>query len=443
MMAVPKNKDEIRTPDAVMYRLNQTKDIHVLQVQVNKRTGHPVATVEYKGKKYNIDFYAETFHLQPGYAFSHILSPEDTNAFKDTIHGVTTAMVYGENALECYHLQLKFMQCIIPNMAGAIDFNTERIVSGIWVGMTAMSDILPAPYHLCAVNGVSDTPDSKYAWIHTHGLNRCGFCELEIINADKERSTEYADMLSSLANKIIYEKNLPDEKKAVRPDNTNSENQLSAVWLDWRKAVEKYDENAIGGKKHRGGTSHNMFISSLFAYLSDKDAEEEKVTDLNDVPVEEIKTLLWNVPAEENKRAADLAKERLGFLRDGIMLNKNSRVMVKICLPFERNGIKSMEYVWVNLHKIDHEAIYGIVETAPLYNNSVKQGDPVNVSISALADWILYTENQTVTPDTAYLIVEQLVSYQNARKNGQSVAQADSAAADSIGNIDELISKMN
>lgn len=450
MMAVPKNKEEIKTPDAVMYRLKRTKDIHVLEILVNKRTGHPMAIVEYKGKKYNIDFYAETFHIPRGYAFTHRLSPEDMNCFKGEIHGVTTAMTYGENALECYHLQLKFMQCIIPNMAGAVDFNTERIVSGVWLGMAAMSNVTPAPYHVCAVSAVAPTPENKNAWFHTHGLNRCGFCEFEIINGDKERADNYVNMLVSLTGKLIYEKNFPDEKKSVKFNEfSESNNDLYAVWLDWRKAVEYYSEDAAGGKTDRQDNTHNMFVSSLFAYISEKDAESEKVTDWNDVPAEKLKNALWNVPAEENMRVAQLARERIGFLRDGIMLNKDARVLVKLCLPFERNGEKAMEYVWINLHKIDNQKIYGIVETQPVFVASVKKDEPISVEISALADWILYAGNQIVTPDTAYIIVEQLVAYQNARKSGKSVAEADSESAaetmsaDNIGNIDDLISQMD
>lgn len=449
MMAVPKNKREIQTPDSVMYRLKRTKDINVTDVQLNKHTGHPTAIIEYKGKKYGIDFYADTFRIPKGYVFMHKLTEEDMNVFKEEIHGITTVMHYNnENPLECYHLQLKFMQCIIPNMAGAVDFNTERILSGVWLGMAAMSNTVPAPYHVCAVSAVSISPESKTAWMHTHGLNRCGFCEFEIINADKERAAEYGNILTSVINKVIYEKDFPAEKEPVKfTAFTDNESEFLLTWLDWKHAVNEYKEDVPGGKIDREG-NHNMFISSLFAYMSDDDAEKNKITDLNDVSMEKIQNAVWTIPAMENVRTAELAKERLGFLRDGVVLHKNAKALVKICLAFENNGEKAMEYVWINLHRIDNQMIYGVVETQPVFTSSVKKNDPIKVEISALADWILYTETYTATPDTSYLIVEELVAYKAARQAQEAERKAQFndniiTSADDITQIDDIISKMD
>lgn len=447
MMTVPKDKQEIKTPEAILYRLGKTKELKISDVILSKHSNHPVAVIEYKGKKYNIEFYTETFTIPKGYVFMHKFAPDDLKVFQQEFTGVTTVMKYDENPLECYHLQLKFMQCIIPNMAGAVDFNTERVLSGVWLGMAAMSNTLPAPYHLCAVSAVSESPESKTVWMHTHGLNRCGFCEFEIINADKERVNECGNILTCIVNNILCSGSFPDEKQPFSFANfSKPEYEFKITWLDYKTAVEKYDPKVVGGKNDHQ-VSHNMFVASVFAYMSESDEKNNVLTDINDIPLEQLKNAACAVPAPENNRASQLARERLGFLRDGVNLHNKSKALVKICLAFDRNGSKAMEYVWINLHRIDNQMIYGVVETPPVFSDAVKKGDAIKVEISALTDWILYTENYPVTPDTSYLIVEEMVAYKqhllNKPENTQKSEQPELASADDISGIDDIIKNMD
>ncbi|HBN11659.1 MAG TPA: hypothetical protein DD392_06940, partial [Ruminococcus sp.] len=113
----------------------------------------------------------------------------------------------------------------------------------------------------------------------------------------------------------------------------------------------------------------------------------------------------------------------------------------------DKDGRKAMEYVWINLHRIDNEMIYGVVETPPAFSDSVKKGDAIKVEISALTDWILYTENYPVTPDTSYLIVEEMVAYKqhllNKPENTEKSEQPELASADDISGIDDIIKNMD
>lgn len=438
MMAVPRDKSEIQTPEAVMYRLRATKELNIKNIEINKFTGHLNAKVEYKGKTYSIDFYADKFVLPKGYVFFHRLKQEDINSISGEINGITTIMHFSDNAQESYHLQLKFLQCIIPNMACAIDFNTERVLSGTWVAMSAITKILPAPYHVCAVSAVSESPESKYAWLHTHGLNRCGFREIEVINADKQRAEYYGDIMNTLVTSILCERKFADEKTPVNmSDFSDASNKLSVAWLDWHEAVEKYDDSAIGNKAdHEEG--HNMFVSSLFA-CSDDGSE---YIDFNDVDESVIKANVWKIPVAETARERAMALERFGFLGNGIALHKNARALVKVCVPFVKDGNNAVEYVWLELHKAEKDKIYGKVENQPAFIPNVKQGDHIQVDIHSVADWILYTENYNATPDTAYLVLEELAAAEQDVKAKKKADEPKVSAAD-IAAIDDIISKMD
>ena len=40
-------------------------------------------------------------------------------------------------------------------------------------------------------------------WLHTHGLNRCGLYELEILKSDKENYNNHYYLISTLASHLL------------------------------------------------------------------------------------------------------------------------------------------------------------------------------------------------------------------------------------------------
>ena len=74
------------------------------------------------------------------YTINHHLSEENYNIITQSDSGLTVAMTFGEDILKSYHLQLKILYTIVPNMAGVIDFCVERVLSSVWVKL-AVEDL--------------------------------------------------------------------------------------------------------------------------------------------------------------------------------------------------------------------------------------------------------------------------------------------------------------
>ena len=47
------------------------------------------------------------------------------------------------------------------------------------------------------------TDEGGEVWLHTHGLNRCGLYELEILKSDKENYNNHYYLISTLASHLL------------------------------------------------------------------------------------------------------------------------------------------------------------------------------------------------------------------------------------------------
>ena len=130
MMAVPRNIEIIKNPNEVIERLKNSSLFVVQNVEFRQNIE---AIIEYEEEAYKVEIIPETYELGPMYTINHHLSEENYNIITQSDSGLTVAMTFGEDILKSYHLQLKILYTIVPNMAGVIDFCVERVLSSIWV----------------------------------------------------------------------------------------------------------------------------------------------------------------------------------------------------------------------------------------------------------------------------------------------------------------------
>ena len=127
--------------------------------------------------------------------------------------GITTSLTFTDDIMESYHFQLKFLNCIIPDKAAVVDFNTHRIFSPLWIKSVAVSSVSPGPNYVFSVNMLRDK--NNLHWVYTYGLNRCGFYELEVLNTEKEDVNFCASVLNITANKALADNEFPNESEPM------------------------------------------------------------------------------------------------------------------------------------------------------------------------------------------------------------------------------------
>lgn len=407
IMAVPRDSEDIIDPDTVLARLENAQDFdfEVLEVGFDEDLENPVVSVSYQGQTYAVHVFAEEFEMSDLYAVNHRFTQANIRAMQKAEAGLTTAMFFGTDPQESFHLQLKVLQCLVPDMVGMVDFCSERLLSSIWVRMTAESAVPPSPMYLYAIQAVQG--DEGDVWLHTHGLNRCGLVELEVMGSNEEHFSIHSSILNAMANQAICRSDLPNEGEpdfiAALPDG----GAIVTTWVDWEEAVDWYAPHAVGGRADRA-EDHNEDTGVVYAYPSKKDYEDKRFVPLAEIPRQWLENPLFLVTNEETARMSELARERIDFLRAGLNM-PDSKVLVKVGLDVDRDkrdeAGANTEHIWFALEKLDGKFLYGSLTQEPYYIADMHEGFKAKIPVRALTDWSIEVADMIVTPDSAYLLV--------------------------------------
>ncbi|WP_410746509.1 DUF4026 domain-containing protein, partial [Clostridium neonatale] len=277
MMAVPRDIEIIKNPNEIIERLKNSSLFVVENVEFRQNIE---AIIEYEEEAYKVEIIPETYELGPMYTINHHLSEENYNIITQSDSGLTVAMTFGEDILKSYHLQLKILYTIVPNMAGVIDFCVERVLSSIWVKLAVEASVPPSPDYIYTVQAVSGKNND--VWLHTHGLNRCGAIEVEVVNSDTENYKNHFYILQTLGKRIISDNTFIDEEDAFWIGRMNNGDDIVATWIDYNEALKMYKRDMVGGFNDRK-EGHNENTGIVYLYLSEEDFKNKKYRHVSEV----------------------------------------------------------------------------------------------------------------------------------------------------------------
>lgn len=401
MMAVPRKEDDIKDPDEIIKRLKESELFITEKTEVDSVIK---AQVLYLGKSYNIDIIPENYELSPMYTINHHLTEENYGILENSRMGLTVAMTFSDDILESYHLQLKILYCILPDMAAAIDFCSEKVLSGVWIRLAAESSIAPSPDYIYTIQAVSG--EKGEVWLHSHGLHRCGAIEVEILNSDKDNYNNHYYILQTLAKRIISNNTFIDEEDSIWAGRMNNGDDIVATWIDFKEAVKKYPKNLTGGVNDRK-EGHNKDTGVVYLYLCEDDFNKKKYTHVSAINEYITDNLLMMYTNEETARMAALAKDRVQYFINAI---KDSEIegLMKIGLEvdeeFKNEDDTFREHIWFHVLDINEDNIHAVLTQEPYYIKDLKADTEMDVNLKDLTDWILYTPKGQVTPDSIYLL---------------------------------------
>lgn len=411
IMAVPKNAEEIKDPEVCIERLKNSTLFNLIGVKVEENI---IAQIEYKEKIYDIELIPEKFEISEMFTINHHFTEENYNAMMKADFGITTAMKFGESNIDSYHLQLKVLYSMLPDMIGLVDFSTEKIISSVWLKLAAESKIPPSPDYIYSVQAVSD--DDGTVWLHTHGLNRCGSIEFEILNSNKDTYKNHFSILQTIAKRVVSNGGIADEEEAFLIAYLNNRQPVIGTWISWTLATTFYDNNIIGSMKDRIGefNGHNRDTGVVYLYLSPKDCDNKKFHHVSCIDKYLSDNPILMITTEETIRMSKLAKERLNYFKEAIK-NPDVHGLMKVGLLVDEeyrdkdrvSTGEEREHIWFEVKEIeDSKIIKGILTQEPYYISNLIVNSEVELNLDDLTDWILYTPNGEVTPDSVYLLEE-------------------------------------
>jgi uncharacterized protein YegJ (DUF2314 family) len=404
MMAVPKDIEEIKNPKNIIDRLKETTLFDFKGAEMKENL---IIRVEYKGEDYEIELIPEDLDINEMYTINHQLTEENYNAMMNAECGLTTAMVFGESAIDSYHLQLKILYVTVPNMVAIVDFCTERVLSGVWAKITAESKIPPSYDYIYSIQAISD--EDNGVWLHTHGLNRCGSIEVEILQSSKDTYKNHYYILQTIAKRVISDGGFVDEEEAFWIGRMNNGESLVATWISWPIATSSYkNKDILGGIKDRI-EGHKFNTGVVYIYLSEEDYNKRKYTHVSAVDEEISDNLLMMFTTEETIHMSSLAKDRIKYFENAINNAENEiHGLVKMGLlvdeEYQNEEKNDREHIWFEVIEISGTKIRGILTQEPYYIKNLEVKSEMNLDIEDLTDWILYTPDNQITPDSVYLL---------------------------------------
>lgn len=403
--AVPKSSPLPDNPEEIMNRLLSLPFIKVISKNV-KDNEETEFIVEYMGEEYKFTVSCDSFELPRLFRVGHDFTDEEIKAMESAQRAVYSRMIFGKNNSRSFHLQIKLINAIVGDLAGIADISGERILSGRWARLAAGSDVPPAPSYLYCIQCVNGDKENN-VWLHTHGLNRCGSIELEILNSDKENYNSHGTVIQTLASNIINKEPLRNEYEpqfAIRlPDNS----VMATTWVRWETALKMLPKKILGGAKDRTD-GHNTNTGVIFVYPAPEDYKNRKLSQINIYNKVLKDNPMMMISNEETERMKSLAIERLDYLKKLFSMRgqyKKFAALAKIGLEVDekyRDG-DMKEHIWFEIKEMNDDGSFSAELTQEAYYvESIKPGDIRICSPDEITDWVVYFDNDTINPDSVY-----------------------------------------
>ena len=398
IMGIPNSPKDIGTYDDLIKRLEENREF---RVKVLKNDTEKFLRVDYKDEQYIVQILIEEFEVPELFTVAHQINETDYNKIMESKLGITTIMEFGESNIDSYHLQLKLISAMMPNLLGIMDFSSQKLLSGRWAAMAAESYIQPAPEYIYTIQAINDEDGS--VWLHTHGLRRCGSLELEIMGSDTESYQEHGTVIQMIAKNIVTNRYLEEEKEPFYIGEG-----IVGTWVALEEVLDSYPPESLGGSAGRDEEHGETAV--IYVYLTEDDYKKGKYTHISAANETMQNNLVYFISDEETARMKGLALERWGYFADAVTNPENNGLIkfgILVDEQYRREGDANLEHLWFHIEGIDGDNIRGTLINQPYYIANLNEEDKMTINKSELTDWIIYTPFAEITPDKVYLLDER------------------------------------
>ena len=300
----------------------------------------------------------------------------------------------GRDVLGSLHAQLRLLAALAPEAVAMLDLNAFHARTGDSLRDAAAASVPPAPTSFFSVHSVFD--DHRKAWLHTHGLQRMGCIELDVVGVRRRDAAALGELINNVARFFL--------DCGVPPPNTgfHAGNDLALVWLPWDAGLQHVDASP-GGMADRDA-DHGGERGILFA--PSKESPDRLEPPRRYVPMIEADPIFYVSPAE-TERMERLARERLpSFLALQSRYAKNGKwdFHVKLGFPTDDNAdghtCGGAEHLWFDVHEATAKSVDGTLLNRPYRISKLRQGERGTFDLKLLTDWAIESPRGRYTPES-------------------------------------------
>ena len=242
-------------------------------------------------------------------------------------------------------------------------------------------------------------------WLHTHGMCRTGFSEFELLDISRDNANDLYYLINTVANRVLYQNEAIEDYIFLGEFIDGSE--IVVAPLPWNVAIAKYPSDIIGGPADRAD-SHNTNSQVIFLFLSEEDANNGKYTKPSEMEEKLVENPLYYYTNEQTEHMKFMARDRYELLRNAILENPSYKALIKVGLPTDgedgKPDYENLEHIWFELLEFTDEGFKAVLTQAPYRVAAMKEGDEGEYTVNDVTDWIIYTDEMSIDPNTAYLL---------------------------------------
>ena len=403
-MHVLSDNVEVENIDGAKERIESIEGLKLIEFNVRDDNSGNL-TLEYNGDEYGVGFYFDDFVLESLYSLQNQkIHDEDFAQIQEKTKSFVIYMNFNKNYFDSYHLQLKLIMAFFPDTLAVVDESAEKLLSGRWVKLAAESSVTPSAEALFTVQAVFDDKTHR-VWLHTHGICRTGFSELELLDISQDNVNDIYYLLNTMANRVLYQ-NEAIEDYIFLGEFFDGE-PIVATTLHWNEGITRYPSDILGGPNDRVD-SHNTNSKVILLFASEEDANNAKYTKPSEIEEKLIENPLYYYTNEQTDHMKFMARDRFDILKKFIQENPENKALIKVGLPTDGEDgepdYENLEHIWFELKEFTEDGFRAILTQEPYRVSSIKAGDEGEYTINDVTDWIIYTEEMSIEPNTAYLL---------------------------------------
>jgi hypothetical protein len=332
------------------------------------------------------------FHLD----WAHLSEQEKTRAGQSRWSlGLSTD--FGPEPLADFHRQLRVLATIAPEALVFFDVTACRAHGISWVREAAGSEIPPPPTSLFAIHAVyaDERKNKDTAWLHTHGLIRCGIPELEMLDVQAEAVSSCGLLLNTVAA-MFLEGGPPAPAAPFEPGAG-----MELIWLPWEQALGRAGRGQLGRLADRD-EHHSSPSAVLFAPKRRLLGKKMCCPSVYQGVLEDNPLLF--VSSMETNRMAALARERLprfASLFDENATEEDWVFLVKLGYPVDdADEAEDREHLWFQVHHLSGASCEATLLNEPYGVSGMHEGERAEHDLGLLTDWQILCPHGRFSADT-------------------------------------------
>lgn len=295
-----------------------------------------------------------------------------------------------------YRAQVAVIHALAPEALAVYDGNAQTLMSPPCVADLAEVEVPAPPSRLYSIHVVLG---DGLAWLHTHGLRRCGTVELELVDVPRERVTDMKALLAAAASRLIEEAAPPAMCSAFE---VSRETKVS--WIPWAKAARKLSICGPGASRdpaHQEGTGVLMAKPGRWKFCLPHRVIEGRPRVL--------------VSRAESQRMAAGARARWGrFVRLMEAHGGEEGWSFLAKGSFAAAGPCGREHLWMTVTEADAEGWSGEVMSDPC-RASIAAGDTLRNALPCLSGFQVRSPHGTFGPDELAELEAMLAGAEDSR----------------------------